>query len=428
MMDQARAIADAVLYEGYLLYPYRASSAKNKMRWQWGVLMPPAYASGGTGERSQAQSELLAEPTDDAALHVRLRFLQLQARRVQIAEADGFRDVPSVTIGDIEFTTWDEAVEQEVDAVVQVAGLVAGATVPFTVDGAEDVEPLDGGRLIRRRFPLSGKIVLRAAPLPGPFGGIKLTLEVVNTSDEVDTTRPEALRHAMIAAHVLVSITAGHFLSQLDPPEWASVATKECVNDGMWPVLVGGDDTMLCTPIILYDQPEIAPESAGNLFDGTEIDEILTLRTMTLTDEEKREARATDGRAAELIDRVDHLPPELVERLHGTLRYVKAVTSGDPDTPWWDPGADQSVSPETDSVMVAGVAVAKGSRVRLRPSGRADAHDMFLVGREAIVEAVLTDVDDGCHLAVTLQDDPGAELYAAHGRYRYFTPDEVEPL
>jgi hypothetical protein len=428
MMDQAQAIADAVLYEGYLLYPYRASAAKNKIRWQWGVLMPLAFASGGTGERSQSQSELLAEPADDAALHVRLRFLQLQARCVQIAEDGGFRDVPSVTIGDTEFTTWDEAVEREVDAVVQVADLAAGATIPFTVPASQDTEPLGDGRLVRRRFPVSGKIALRATPLAGPFGGIKLSVQVVNTSQEADSTRPEALRHAMIAAHVLLSITGGHFLSQLDPPEWASVATKECVNDGIWPVLVGGTDTVLCSPIILYDQPEIAPESAGDLFDGTEIDEILTLRTMTLTDEEKREARATDDRAAELIDRVDHLPAELVERLHGTLRYVKAVTAKDPETPWWDPGADQSVSPETDSVTIAGVAVAKGSRVRLRPSGRADAHDMFLIGKEAIVEAVLTDVDDGCHLAVTLQDDPGAELYAAHGRYRYFTPDEVEPL
>ncbi|MBP2320040.1 hypothetical protein JOF56_000425 [Kibdelosporangium banguiense] len=427
MTDQARAIADAVLYEGYLLYPYRASAAKNKVRWQWGVLMPLAFASGGTGERFQAQSELLAEPADDAAVHVRLRFLQLQARVVQIAEGDGFRDVPSVMIGDTEFTTWDEAVEREVDAVVPVADLAAGATVPFTIDAGEDIEPLDGGRLVRKRFPLNGKIVLKAMPLPGPFGGTKITVKVVNTSDEVDDTRPEALRHAMIAAHLLLSITDGHFLSQLDPPEWASVATNECVNDGIWPVLVGGNDTVLCSPIILYDQPEIAPESAGNLFDGTEIDEILTLRTMTLTDEEKREARATDERAAEVIDRVDHLPAELVERLHGTLRYVKATT--EPSTPWWDPGADESVSPETDSVTVAGVAVTKGSRVVLRPGRkRADAHDMFLAGRVAVVEAVLTDVDDGCHLAVTLKDDPGAELYAAHGRYRYFTPDEVEPL
>ena len=41
--DRARKIADAVLYEGYLLYPYRASAAKNRVRWQWGVLAPASW-------------------------------------------------------------------------------------------------------------------------------------------------------------------------------------------------------------------------------------------------------------------------------------------------------------------------------------------------------------------------------------------------
>jgi hypothetical protein len=151
---------------------------------------------------------------------------------------------------------------------------------------------------------------------------------------------------------------------------------------------------------------------------------------MTLTDEEKRAARATDPRAAELIDRVDNLPPELVDRLHGTVRYLRDMTTPvtEPDTPWWDPGADETVSPETDTVIVDGIAVGKGARVLLRPGKRADAHDMFLTGRVAVVQAVLRDVDDQWHLAVTLEDDLGSDLYAAHGRYRYFGTDEVEPL
>jgi hypothetical protein len=53
---------------------------------------------------------------------------------------------------------------------------------------------------------------------------------------------------------------------------------------------------------------------------------------------------------------------------------------------------------------------------------------MFLAGRIATVEGVLVDVDGDRYLAVTLADDPGADLYAAHGRYLYFRPDEVEPV
>jgi hypothetical protein len=306
-----------------------------------------------------------------------------------------------------------------------MSDLLAGEiSIPFDVPGAVEHEPFDGGRVTRRCAPLNGEICLRATALPGPFGGVRLSLLLANRSAATADTRAVALRHALIATHTLMSLSGGHFLSATDPPEWASLATAECRGERAWPVLVG-DDTVLCTPIILPDQPRIAAESAGNLFDGTEIDEILTLRTMTLTDEEKHQARATDPRAAELIDRVDTLPPELLDRLHGTIRYVRAVTG---EQPWWDPGADESVSPETDTVAIGGVVVGKGTRVRLKPGRRADAHDMFLVDRTAVVRAVLRDVDDRWHLAVTLEGDPAADLQAAHGRYRYFAPDEVEPL
>jgi hypothetical protein len=443
-MDQARAIADAVLYEGYLLYPYRASAAKNRVRWQWGVLMPPAYAAAGHGEHAESRAELLAEPAADAILHVRLRFLHLQARTVEVPQGDGHRAVPSLSVRGTEYTTWEEAVEREVDVVLRFADLLGGDDrFPFDVDGGEDFEIIPGGhgaRLARRRRPLRGELRLRADPLPGPFGGLRLGVRVANTAPWRSDSRDDALNHALIAAHTLLWISSGSFLSLLDPPEWASAMAKECRNEHVWPVLVGEPgrrDTVLCSPIILYDHPAVAEESAGNLFDGTEIDEILTLRTMTLTDEEKREARATDDRAAQLIDRVDAMPPELLDRLHGTIRYLRSVTGRDetapeitdrPGTPWWDPGADASVSPETDSVVVSGVPVAKGSRVRLRPGRRADAHDMFLAGRVAVVQAVLLDVDGNRHLAVTLEDDLGSDLYVAHGRYRYFGTDEVEPL
>ena len=190
---------------------------------------------------------------------------------------------------------------------------------------------------------------------------------------------------------------------------------------------------MLSSPIILYDYPQVAPESPGELFDATEIDEILALRTMTLTDDEKAEARATDRHAAAIIDRVDTLPPEILDRLHGAVRYLRKSTAkatGEPENvPWWDPGADASVSPETDSLQIAGVSVSKGSRVRLCPGQRrADAQDMFLEGRLATVEAVFSDVDGNSHVAVTLVDDLAADLHRWHGRFLYFSPDEIEPL
>ena len=429
--DQARAVGDAVLYEGYLLYPYRASAGKNRVRWQWGVLMPPSYADDARGEYATSHTECLLEPRSHTALHVKLRFLQAQQRLAH----DGEEFVATMTAAGTEYTTWDEAVEREVDFVLPAAELLAQPVeTPFAVPGWEESEDVgDGCSLVRRSQELTGLLTARLDSLDGPFGGVRLRLDLRNTSPwtAADATRETALRHALLAAHLILSVDSGHFLSMLDPPEWAKPAVEACVNERVWPVLIGSttqSPVMLASPIILYDDPAIAAESAGELFDGTEIDEILTLRTMALTDDEKREVRATDPRAASIVDRVDDMPQELLDRLHGTVRYLRSVT-GEPEVPWWDPGADASVSPETDSVIVAGTRIAAGSRVRLRPNLRgSDAQDMFLTGLDATVRAVLSDVDGSTHVAVTVDADPAAEMQNAHGRFRYFSPDELEPL
>jgi hypothetical protein len=189
------------------------------------------------------------------------------------------------------------------------------------------------------------------------------------------------------------------------------------------------------SPIILYDHPEIAEQSEGALYDSTEIDEILTLRVMTMTDEEKAQARATDPLAAQIIDRCDSMSPEALLNLHGVLRNPHAA-SGEPalipeipeGVDWWDPLADNAVRPDIDAVLVDGVRVTRGSRVRLRPSRRADAQDLFFSGKVARVTSVHETVDGDQHVGVVLEDDPAADLHDWYGRYLYFSPDEVEPL
>jgi hypothetical protein len=271
----------------------------------------------------------------------------------------------------------------------------------------------------------------------------------------------------------VVALTEGRFVSLIDPPEWAKPAVASCKNEHTWPVLVGSaaQDTLLSAPMVLPDFPEVAPESPTELFDGLENDEILSLRIQTLTDAEKAEARATDPRAAAIIDAVDNLPPELYERLHGAIRSlepggpgvspviervgqpasrpvpaddfpeiwtdeeggVKKSTVPGAETgappPWWDPAVDASFKPDSDTVPIQGVEVGRGSRVILRPGlARSDAQDMFLVDREATVAAVLFDVDNEPYLAVVLDDDPGADIMRWHGRYLYFKPFEVDPV
>jgi len=432
-LDGVRSVADPVLYEGYILYPYRASAQKNRSRWQFGVLMPPGYAAADPSESSGLRAECVFEHSGQPAVEVTVRFLQVQRRHTPGAPA------------------WDEAVEREVTAAASGQVLLGHGTVTrFTVPGGEDTETEteSGGSVVRRRAPLAGSVSVRAMALPGPWQAARLTVEVTNESSGsggIASTREDALPAAMVAAHLIITVSAGTFLSMTDPPEWASPFVGACVNTGCWPVLAGPDGSrqvVLAAPIILPDYPEIARESAGELFDGTEIDEILTLRTLVLSDEEKAAARATDPRAAALIDRIDAMDAPTLAQLHGTIRGMrearsaKGSTSGRGATgaddgervPWWDPGADESVSPGTDAILVAGQRVARGSRVVLRPGARrADAQDMFLAGRAALVEAVLLDVDDTAYLAVTLTDDPAADLQSAHGRFLYFSPDEVEP-
>ena len=291
--------------------------------------------------------------------------------------------------------------------------------------------------------------MVRAERAPGPYGVLRLRVRVENRTEPrvALRSRDDGLKYSLIAAHLLIGVTGGTFLSMTDPPEWAAGEVAACVNTGTWPVLAGPaecGDLMLSSPVILYDHPEVAPESAGDLFDATEIDEILTLRTLALTDAERQEARATDPRAADLIDRLDGLPPEMLERMHGAIRYLSpgpGKAAAEPPTytepgevsppaqPWWDPGADTSVSPQTDHVLVSGIRVARGSRVLMRPGARrADAQDIFLTGREALVEAVLHDVDGQVHVAVSPVSDPLADLQRNHGRFLYFAPDEIEPV
>jgi hypothetical protein len=440
----ATAVADAVLYEGYLLYPYRASSEKNRMRFQFGVLVPPA-AEEITGEHATAQTQCLCEPRAGATLSIRLRFLHLRTRTVEASTVDGFRPVERLTVADEEYLTWDEAVERQVDASLPIADLLAGeVSVPFEIPASMECETLTAGaevagQVVRRCAAIAGTIRLVAVELDGPSRCVRITLLVANATGIGEVwSRDDALPSSMLGVHTLVALDAGGFLSLTDPPEWAGMAAAACVNVRTWPVLVGHPDepqVMLSSPIILGDFPSVAPESPGPLFDGTEIDEILTLRTMTLTEAEKREARATDARARTVLDRIDAMPPEMLDRLHGTVRYLRQVTGSgsvpglsEPATPWWDPAADASVDPDTDHIVVDGVRIAKGSRVRLTPrrSGT-DAQDMFLSGLAATVQAVLHDVDGDPHIAVTIDDDPAAELQHIQGRYRYFAPTEIKP-
>ena len=432
--DHARAVADAVLYEGYLLYPYRANSRKNQSRWQFGVLGPQGAANTGIGEDDTLSSQVLVRSNGVPSLSGVVRFLQLQHRGAERDVGGGrFEQVDELSTESTSWLSWDEAVEREIP-IDRFLITSLPRTLDISVPAGSDTEMLDGGRLVRTRRALHGQLDI-SAERDGQL--LRLSMEVRNTAPPA-ADKDEAIAASLIGTHLLLEVAGGEFVSLLEPPDSAAAAVARCTQHRCFPVLAGrpGDhDLVLVSPIILYDHPEIAEQSKGALYDSTEIDEILTLRIMTMTDEEKAQARATDPLAAQIIDRCDSMSPEAMLDLHGVLRNPHAsaqepglIPEVPADVEWWDPMADTAVRPELDAILVNGTRVTRGSRVRLRPSRRADAQDLFYTDKIARVTSVHEDVDGDQHVGVVLEDDPAADLHDWYGRYLYFAPDEVEPL
>lgn len=83
-----------------------------------------------------------------------------------------------------------------------------------------------------------------------------------------------------------------------------------------------------------------------------------------------------------------------------------------------------------ESVLVSGVELKPGMRVRLKPRAGGDIFDLALAGQVALIESIEQDYEGKNHLAVVLEDDPGRDLGMLRqpGHRFFFSPEEVEPL
>jgi hydrogenase maturation protease len=346
-LDQVEKIAEAVLYEGYMLYPYRPSSVKNRLRWNFGVLCPPSYCEQQHGtERDTMQTEVLVRGTLGSRLTVKVRFLQIIRRsigRLRVPanslppdNTPAFDYVDRLEAAGRMYQPWQEAVERKLfSGEMQLAALAPSASLSFDFPAKEEVEPVRGdngdviGIIARDSEHLSGTVKISAERLLDDIFMIRVLIH--NHSHFVPASegrREQAVLFSLVSAHTILGVAYGEFVSLLEPPADFEVLAADCKNIGTWPVLVGEKGSKQCilsSPIILYDYPQIAPESPGSLFDGTEIDEILSLRIMTLTDDEKREIRQSDDRARDVLDRTESVPEEQFMKLHGVLRGLRSV-------------------------------------------------------------------------------------------------------
>jgi hypothetical protein len=317
-------IAAAILYEGYILYPYRPTAIKNRQRWNFGTLYPRDYAeTQRPAETYQFFVECLALVDAEAALDVKISCLQLlrELNDPPARDGDNFR---SPTDRSLE---WEQAVERTWErGDLRVGDLIASpATFPL------EMELGPGAEGCRQTPWLQGSLSVAAELLPD--GACRFSFELQNLSapcGEVvgcsEGSRTEALLRSFVSAHMLLRVRGGEFISLLDPGERYVSSAQGCRHAGVFPVLVGEEPErtmLLCSPIILYDYPKIAPESAGDFFDGTEMDEMLTLRVLTLTDAEKAEMRAGDARARRILERTEALTAEGLLKAHGIIRGMR---------------------------------------------------------------------------------------------------------
>ncbi|MBA3785196.1 MAG: hypothetical protein H0X15_06610 [Acidobacteria bacterium] len=295
------------------------------------------------------QTECLLESTEETTLDIKVRFLHLVSREIGKLETPlidlptdvepDFQLVQTLEAGGQLFQTWQEAVEREVNLpTFSFSDISHIRQQDFSFPTTRGLEPLRDeneqivGVIIRTQQEIFGVIELQVEEVSSQQLAIssqklfKLTVRVKNLTaleNAKEQSRDDALLHSLVSTHTILSATDGEFVSLLEPPDELREAVAACRNTGTYPVLAGTDgtrDCMLSSPIILYDYPQIAAESAGDLFDGAEIDEILTLRIMTMTDEEKHEMRGIDDRVRKILERTETMSEEQLLKMHGAMR------------------------------------------------------------------------------------------------------------
>jgi hypothetical protein len=320
--DPVRQIADAVLYEGYILWPYRASALKNRQRWTFGGVYPREHSREHEDDAWTMQTQVLVEGGPEATVDVGIRFLHVVRRQI----FRGSEPVDELTVMGERHLSWEEATERELEAPgLRLGELGSPLRLPIDIPADSEREELrEDGAVTRSWRALEGEVEIGAQSVRE--GLFKLTVRISNTTPFAGGTREDALERTFCSTHTIVRAHDAQLVSMTDPPEALRAEADACANQGTWPVLVGEPGerhTLLSSPITLEDHPRIAPESPGDLFDGGEIDQLLTLNILSLTDAEKDEMRATDPRVREILDRTEGLSEAELMALHGTIRELQ---------------------------------------------------------------------------------------------------------
>ena len=385
MNAELERLVSSLLYEGYALYPYTPSTAKNATPTPFGIVYPPAYAEGSsvTFDHLRVEGIVIADDPEQR-VGADVRFLQASGERHQAAE--------------------------------RTLGLGPATLAELEGEGV-------GDEFSHGEPAISGRARLRAERLSGSLWRMRCC---VHNSTPVagGLDRGAALRASLVSTHVVLEAPGARFASPLERDGEVGAAVDACESVNTFPVLAAPDDSaLLAATIVLPDHPKIAPQSLGNLFDNTEIEEALLLHVQALSDDEREQIAGHDPAVREMVERAAGAAPDDVLALHGLMTPSAALPS--------DPGPEPEPGhPNPGEAMLEhnGTTLRKGAKVLLRPGTDRDVYDRMLDGRTATIERLYLDYDDGAHVAVTIDDDPGQELFRETGRYLFFKPSEVEAL
>ncbi len=379
MTDRLEALVDSLLFEGYALYPYTPGAVKNATPTPFGIVYPPVYASTLSSTFDHLELRCVLDAPPDGVVRAEVRFL--------MPAGDRHRAMP---------------------ARIELPGAMVGALGAVPAGKEVRVQGEVGA-------PLAVGMVLATGRLDD--GSYEVALRVENrTLVRSGLDRAGALARSLISTHPILHVTGGRFISPLE---------RHCHSVNTFPVLASDtDDVVVGATIVLPDHPQIAPESRGSLFDGTEIEEALLLHVQALSDEERAQIESEDPTVREMIARAAAATPEEIVALHGRVTLRDPETTEPPREP---PGLPDPRAGE-EQVDVGSKTFRRGAKVVIRPGPQADLHARMLDGRAATIERIFTDYDGKTHLGLTIDDDPGQDLMRDTGRYLYFFAHEVEVI
>ena len=332
-MDTVERIANTVIYEGYRLFPYSPSAIKNTRPSLFGVVYPEDFNRQDQSAGAHMQTECIMQGTDASELNVTLRFLQL--KEMAFAMPDFAEGKDHVQNRDERAFSMHGYHEKKIETgSLRISELETGRNFAIEFEQESKAETLRNATekpiatCISRLSRLKGSMSVLASRVEGTKDLFKISVRISNTTPlknlkELD--RDSVLRQSFLSTHLILRAQNGEFLSLTEMDGDIKKIAKGCNNVNMWPVLATKEnDVMLSSPIILYDYPEIAPESTGDFFDSTEIEEYLLLHIAMLSDEEKEKFSQGDERLRAAFENAKKIGQDEMLKLHGTFRFTRS--------------------------------------------------------------------------------------------------------